>query len=93
VCGLDSRKVKVDGIINILTTYLNAYPHIAFLMDVVVIDLPLTYGMLLSQKWPDSMGGSIQMDLSYTLIPNVEGQLVVLHREPFYLKHVEEIYD
>jgi hypothetical protein len=29
--------------------------------------------------------------LSYALIPNAEGQLVILYREPFYSQHVQEL--
>lgn len=67
-----------------------AYPNIACLMDVVVIDLPPAYGMFLTGKWSGSVCGSIQMDLSYALVPNAKGQLVILHREPYYLEHVED---
>lgn len=31
------------------------------------------------------------MDLSYALIPNSEGQPVILNREPYYSEHVEEL--
>ena len=91
VCGLDSRRVQVMGLIKNMTTYMYPYPDITCLMDVVVIDLPPAYGKLLSRKWLASMGGSIQMDLSYPLIPNVEGQLVILNREPYYSDHVENL--
>jgi hypothetical protein len=69
------------GLMKNLTAYLYAHPDIACLMDVVVIDLPPAYGMLLSRKRSAGVGGSFQMDLSYALIPNAEGEFVILNRD------------
>jgi hypothetical protein len=91
VCRLDSRRVQVTCLIKNLTTCLFSHPDITCLMDVVVIDFPPTYGMLLLRKWSTSLGGSIHMDLSYALIPNSKGQLVILNMEPYYSEHVEEL--
>jgi hypothetical protein len=38
-------------------------------MDVVVINVPNSMGMILSKKWVVDLGGSIYMDLSYAIIP------------------------
>jgi hypothetical protein len=38
-------------------------------MDVVVIDVPDAWGMLLSRKWVATLGGNLQMDLTYATIP------------------------
>jgi hypothetical protein len=73
VCGIDSREIKVCGLIKDLKVSLVAYPDISLLMDVVVIDVPDAWGMLLSRKWAANLGGSIQMDLSYATIPTCEG--------------------
>jgi hypothetical protein len=51
-------------------------------MDVVVIDVPDAWGMLLSRKWAATLGGSLQMDLSYATIPTPDGDFVTLYREP-----------
>jgi hypothetical protein len=51
-------------------------------MDVVVIDVPDAWGMLLSRKWVTTLGGSIQMDLSYATIPTYDGTFVTLYRNP-----------
>jgi hypothetical protein len=40
VCGIDSRRVKVCGLIKDLEVYLCAFPNINIKMDVVVIDVP-----------------------------------------------------
>ena len=59
------------------------------MMDVVVIDLPPAYGMLLSRKWAAGLGGYLMMDLSYLCVPNSNGTLIRINRELCYEKHLE----
>ena len=59
------------------------------MMDVVVIDFPPAYGMLLSRKWAVGLGGYLMMDLSYLCVPNSTGALIRINREPCYEKHLE----
>jgi hypothetical protein len=40
VCGIDSKKVKVYGLIEDVKVYLQVFPHIEINMNVVVIDVP-----------------------------------------------------
>jgi hypothetical protein len=58
-------------------------------MNVVVIDIPDAWGMLLSREWETTLGGSLQMDLSYATIPHPEGGFVTLYREPIVRYQVE----
>ena len=37
-------------------------------MDVVVVDIPPKFGMLLSRSWATKLKGTLQMDMSYTTI-------------------------
>lgn len=57
-------------------------------MDVVVIDIPDVWGMLLSRKWGATVGAHLQMDLSYSTIPQSDGTPFILYREPAYPTHV-----
>ena len=59
-------------------------------MDILVIDVPDAWGMLLSRKWGATLGESIQMDLSYATIPFSENTFVKLHREKERKFHVED---
>jgi hypothetical protein len=90
VCAMDSREIKVCGLIKDLHVKLVVYPNISILMDVVVIDVLDAWCMLLSRKWAASLGGSIQMDLSYATIPTCEGTFVTLYREHPRKYHVED---
>jgi hypothetical protein len=60
VCGIDSRAIPVCGLIKYLKVSLDTYPNISLLMDVVIIDVPDAWGMLLSRKWVATLGGSLQ---------------------------------
>jgi hypothetical protein len=58
-------------------------------MDVVIIDVPDAWGMLLSRKWTTTLEGSIQMDLSYATILTYDGTFVTLYRR-FTMRHQVE---
>ena len=49
-------------------------------MDIVVVDIPPKYDMLLSRSWGEKLQGTLQMDMSYATIP-VFGQKRRLYRE------------
>ena len=64
------------------------------MMDVLVVDvprLPPTWTILLSRKLAANLGGSLQMDLSYTTIPIWEGSFVILYQEVPRRYHVEDL--
>ena len=86
---MDSRPVESKGIIENLNMKLAAYPEIEINMNVLVLDIPDTWGMLLSREWVAKLGGSIQMDLSYATIPIGENALYKLVNEKPMTKHVE----
>ena len=89
VCTMDAREVNVVGIILNLHVKLAKYPDIDMLMDVVVIDVPDNWGMLLSRKWAATLGGYIQMDWTYSTILASKNTRVILHREKLRKQHVE----
>jgi hypothetical protein len=69
VCGIDSRKVKVLGVCEDVDIFLIDFPHIIILMDIVVIDIPDAWGMLLSRSWSTTLGGFLSMDITHAHIP------------------------
>ena len=48
---------------------LHQIPEKNLIMDVVVDDVPPKFGMLLSRSWEAKLHGTLQMDLSYAMIP------------------------
>jgi hypothetical protein len=56
-------------------------PMKSILMDIMVADVPPKFGMLLSRYWIKILGGTLQMDLSYSNIPIFGGEHRRLYRE------------
>lgn len=90
VCGFNSKPVEVEGLTKDLKVSLPRKPDISLLMDIVVIDIPDVWGMLLCRKWGATVGGHVQMDLSYATLPQSDGTPFILRREPTYLSHIIE---
>jgi len=79
--SFDSRKVKCFGLIKDLAVTLTQVPMKTMVMDVVVAEIPPKFGCLLSRSWTKRLGGTLQMDLSYALIPVFGGENRKLYRE------------
>ena len=67
--SFDSRKVKCIGLIKDLVVRLHQIPKKSILMDAVVANVPVKIGMLLSRSWDAKLKGTLQMDMSYAIIP------------------------
>jgi hypothetical protein len=76
----DLRKFKCLGLIKDLVVSLVQIPSKNMVMDVVITDIPLKFGMLLSRSWAVKLKGTLQMDMSYATIP-VFGHDRRLYRE------------
>jgi hypothetical protein len=79
--AFDSRKVKCIGVIKDLFVTLFQLPMKSVVMDIVVVDFPPKFGMLLSRYWIKKLGGTLQMDLSYATIHVFVGEHRRLYRE------------
>jgi hypothetical protein len=64
--SFDSRKVKCLSMIKDLVVNLAQILVKHVLMDVVVVDVPGKFGMLLSRSWGAKLGGSVQLNMTYT---------------------------
>jgi hypothetical protein len=79
--SFDSRKVQCLGVIKDLVVTLFQLPMKSVVMDIVVVDVPPKFGMLLSRSWIKRLGGTLQMDLTYVTIPVFGGEHSRLYRE------------
>lgn len=75
-----SSQVRCLGLIKDLCISLVQYPTKTILMDIVVVDIPPKYGMLLSGSCGDKLQGSLQLYVSYATIP-VFGQPKKIYRQ------------
>jgi hypothetical protein len=67
--SFDSKKVKCLGLIKDLVMSLAQIPLKNMVMDVVLVDITPTFGMLFSRSWAVKLKGTLQMDMSYATIP------------------------
>jgi hypothetical protein len=56
---MESKMIKVHGLIKSLQVHLVVFPDIMVEMDIVVIDVPDAWGMLLSWKTTADLGGVV----------------------------------
>lgn len=75
------KESNVLGIIKDLVVALAQFPMKSVVMDIVVVDIPPKFGMLLSRSWMKKLGGTLQMDMSYATIPIFGGEYRRLYRE------------
>jgi len=78
--SFDSSQVKCLGLIKDLCVSLVQYPAKTILMDIVVVDIPPKYDMLMSRSWSSKLQGALRLDLSYATI-SVFGHPKKLYRE------------
>lgn len=67
--AFDSKRVKFLGMIKDLVVNLTQIRVKSVVMDIVVADIPPSFGMLLSRSWCSKVGDSIKLDLTYAIIP------------------------
>jgi ribonuclease HI len=79
--AFDSRKVKCIGVIKDLVVTLFQLSMKSVVMDIVVVDVPTKFGMLLSRSWIKILGETLHMYLSYATIPVFGGEHRRLYRE------------
>ena len=72
--SFDSKKFKCLGLIKDLVVNLTQLPSKSIMMDIVVVDIPPKFGLLLSRSWRKRLGGTLQMDLTYATIPMFGGE-------------------
>ena len=79
--SFDSRRLQCLGVIKDLVVTLFQLPMKSVVMDIIVVDVPPKFEMLLSRSWIKRLGGTLQMDLTYATIPVFEGEHRRLYRE------------
>jgi hypothetical protein len=79
--SFDSRKVRCLGLIKDLVINLFQLPMRIMVMDVVVDDIPPKFDILLPHSWSKRLGGTLQIDISYSTVPVFGGELKRLYRE------------
>jgi hypothetical protein len=90
VCGFESKSIPTNGVVEIVEVCLKEYPEKVIDIDIVIVDVPDVWGMLLSRKFASMLGGTLEMDLTYVNLPLKNG---IIGRLPNVLvtgTHVQE---
>jgi len=88
VCGIDSKKVKFYELCENIEVYLIDFPHIILIMNIVVIDIPNAWRILLSRSWYATLGGFLNMDLTHMHIPMGDDTFEILYSREKVENHV-----
>jgi hypothetical protein len=82
IYAIDSRQVPTYGEIKYFYAWITTNPHIIIVFNIIVVDLPLTYGVVLGRDWSSMIGGYIMNNVSFMMFPGKEGEMIKVPCEP-----------
>jgi hypothetical protein len=89
VYGFESRAIPTHGVIENVEVCIGKYPERVIHIDIVVVDVPDVWGILLSRKFASMLGGTLEMDLTYINVPMNDGTIICLMNVPMTRIHVQ----
>jgi hypothetical protein len=94
IIQLDKTKVKVTGALKKILIRMSSNPKIHQTINIIVLDILDTYGMVLSREWSATLKGYFSTDWSHLWLPyNDKPNQIRVDRE-LYMKHVvNDLYD
>ena len=90
VCGFDSKAIPTHGVVDNVEICLKEYAVKLIHIDIMIVDVPDVWGMLLSRKFASMLGGTLKMDLSFIELPLKYGIIGRLLNEQVIETHVQE---
>jgi hypothetical protein len=91
VCGFESKAIPTHEVVANVEVFLKKYSEKLFHIDIVVVDVPDVWGMLLSRKFAAMLGGTLEMDLTFLELPLKNGTIGRLLNMPITGDHVQDI--
>jgi hypothetical protein len=88
VCGFESKAIPTHGVVEKVEVRLKEYPEKMVHVDIVVVDVPDVWGMLLSRKFGAMLGGALEMDLTFLQLSLKNGMVGRLLNVPITEDHV-----
>jgi hypothetical protein len=87
VIQLDRTQVKVMGELKDVMIRIATHPNFMQVIDIIVVDIPEAYGLLLSRDWSEKINGYFSTDWAHLWLP-LKGykNMIRIDRER-YLKH------
>ena len=91
VCGFESKAIPTHGVVENVEVCLREYPEKIVHIDIVVVDVPDVWGMLLSKKFVAMLGVTLDMDLTFLQFPLKNGTIDCLLNMPITRDHVQDL--
>jgi hypothetical protein len=91
VCGFESKAIPTHGVVENVEVQLKEFPEKTVHIDIIVVDVPDVWGMLLSRKFGAMIGGSLEMDLTFLRLPLKDGTIGRLLNMPITGTHVQGV--
>jgi hypothetical protein len=91
VCGFESKAIPTHGVVENIKVQLKEFPKKTVHVDIIVVDVPDVWGMLLSSKFGAMIGGSLEMDLTFLQLPLKDGTTGRLLNVPITRNHVQDV--
>jgi hypothetical protein len=82
IYAIDSRQVPAYGEIKYFYAWITTAPHIITVFNIIVVDLPPAYGVVLGRDWSSMIRGYIMNDGSCMMFPDKGGAMIKVPREP-----------
>jgi hypothetical protein len=87
VIQLDRTQVKVIGELKDVMIRISTHPTFMQVIDIIVVDIPESYGLLLSPGWSEKINGYFSIDWAHLWLPlKGDNNMIKIDRER-YLKH------
>jgi hypothetical protein len=91
VCGFESKAIPTHGVVENVKVHLKEFPEKTIHIDIIMVDVPDVWGMLLSRKFGAMIGGSLEMDLTFLRLPLKYGTTGCLLNGTIIGNHVQDI--
>jgi hypothetical protein len=82
IYAIDSRKVPSYGQTKEFYAWITTTPHIITIFNIIVVDLPPAYGVILGRYWTSVIDGYTMNDGSCMMLPDKEGVMIKVPHEP-----------
>jgi hypothetical protein len=89
VCGFESKSIPTHAVVENVEVFLKEYLEKVIHIDIVIVDIPDVWGMLLSRKFSSMLGGTLEMDLTYVNLPLKNKTISRLPNVPVTRTHVQ----
>jgi hypothetical protein len=82
IYAIDSIKVSAYGEIKDFYDWITTAPYIIIVFNIIVVELPPAYGVVLGRDWTSIISGYIMNDGSCMILPCKEGVMIKVPHEP-----------